>query len=42
MVRNIEVAMTGSIGRGTLGKEPGIKKIKTNGGKVTRIAEGIR
>lgn len=42
MVRNIEVAMTGSVGRGTLGKEPVAKKSKTNGGKVARIAEGIR
>lgn len=42
MVRNIEVAMTGSIGRGTLGKEPVVKKVKTTGGKVARIAEGIR
>jgi len=42
MVRNIEVAMTGTIGRGTPGKEPGLKKVKTNGGKAPRIAEGIR
>ncbi|MES2752874.1 MAG: IclR family transcriptional regulator [Pseudomonadota bacterium] len=42
MVRNIEVAMTGTIGRASQGKEPGIKKVKSNGGKMTRIAEGIR
>lgn len=42
MVRNIEVAMTGSIGRGAPGKEPGLKKVKANGGKTPRIAEGIR
>jgi hypothetical protein len=42
MVRNIEVAMTGTIGRGIQGKEPGLKKAKTNGGKTTRVAEGIR
>ncbi len=42
MVRNIEVAMTGTIGRGVQGKEPGLKKVKTNGGKTTRVAEGIR
>lgn len=42
MVRNIEVAMTGTIGRGASGKEPGLKKVKTNGGKAPRVAEGIR
>lgn len=42
MVRNIEVAMTGTIGRGVQGKESGLKKAKTNGGKTTRVAEGIR
>lgn len=42
MVRNIEIALTGSAGRGSQNKETGIKKIKTSGGKVTRIAEGIR
>ena len=42
MVRNIEVAMTGTVGRGVPGKEPGLKKVKTNGGKTPRIAEGIR
>jgi len=42
MVRNIEVAMTGSIGRGTLGRETVAKKVKTSGGKVTRIVEEIR
>jgi hypothetical protein len=42
MVRNIEIALTGSVGRGSQSKETGIKKIKTTGGKVTRIAEGIR
>lgn len=42
MVRNIEVAMTGTIGRGMPGKDPAIKKVKTNGGKAQRVAEGIR
>jgi DNA-binding IclR family transcriptional regulator len=42
MVRSIEVAMTGTIGRDSQGKEPGIKKTKSNGRKVARIAEGIR
>jgi DNA-binding IclR family transcriptional regulator len=42
MVRNIEVAMTGTIGRGTPGKEQVLKKVKTNGGKAPRVAEGIR
>lgn len=42
MVRNIEIAMTGTIGRGIQGKEPAIKKTKAIGGKTPRIAEGIR
>lgn len=42
MVRNIEVAMTGTIGRGMPGKDPAIKKVKTHGGKAPRVAEGIR
>lgn len=42
MVRNIEIALTGSVGRGSQSKETSIKKVKSNGGKVTRIAEGIR
>lgn len=43
MVRNIEIAMTGSAGRGPQSKEnTGIKKIKSTGGKVARVAEGIR
>jgi len=42
MVRNIEVAMTGTIGRGAPGKEQSLKKAKTNGGKATRVVEEIR
>lgn len=41
MVRNIEVALTGSIARGPQNKE-NIKKMRSSGGKVARIAEGIR
>ncbi len=41
MVRNIEVALTGSIARGPQNKE-NIKKMRSPGGKVARIAEGIR
>jgi DNA-binding IclR family transcriptional regulator len=36
MVRNIEVAMTGTIGRGVQGKEPGLKKLKQTGEDNTR------
>lgn len=43
MVRNIEIAMTGSVGRVPQNKEnTGTKKIKSAGGKVARVAEGIR
>jgi DNA-binding IclR family transcriptional regulator len=42
MVRNIEIALTGGVGRVSQTNETNIKKIKSNGGKVTRIAEGIR
>lgn len=41
MVRNIEVALTGSISRGPQNKE-NPKKPRSPGGKVARIAEGIR
>ena len=41
MVRNIEVALTGSSSRAPHGKE-NINKIRSSGGKVARIAEGIR
>lgn len=41
MVRKIEVALTGSIARGPQNKE-NIKKMRSPGGKVARIAEGIR
>jgi len=41
MVRNIEVALTGSIARGPQNKE-NPKKTRSSGGKVARIAEGIR
>ncbi len=41
MVRKIEAALTGSIARGPQNKE-NIKKIRSPGGKVARIAEGIR
>jgi len=41
MVRKIETALTGSIARGPQSKE-NIKKMRSSGGKVARIAEGIR
>jgi DNA-binding IclR family transcriptional regulator len=41
MVRKIETALTGSIARGPQNKE-NTKKIRSPGGKVARIAEGIR
>jgi DNA-binding IclR family transcriptional regulator len=41
MVRDIETALTGSVARGPQNKE-NIKKIRSPGGKVARIAEGIR
>ncbi|MGL5165654.1 MAG: IclR family transcriptional regulator [Afipia sp.] len=41
MVRKIETAMTGHIARGPQNKE-NTKKIRPPGGKVARIAEGIR
>jgi DNA-binding IclR family transcriptional regulator len=41
MVRNIEVALTGSVSRGPQNKE-NPKKPRSPGGKVARIAEGIR
>lgn len=41
MVRKIETAMTGHIARGPQNKE-NIKKMRSPGGKVARIAEGIR
>lgn len=41
MVRKIEVALTGSIARGPQNKE-NTKKMRSPGGKVARIAEGIR
>lgn len=41
MVRSIEVALTGSISREPQNKE-NINKIRSSGGKVARIAEGIR
>jgi DNA-binding IclR family transcriptional regulator len=41
MVRNIETALTGSVARGPQNKE-NPKKLRSPGGKVARIAEGIR
>jgi DNA-binding IclR family transcriptional regulator len=41
MVRKIEVAMTGAVARGPQNKE-NPKKLRSPGGKVARIAEGIR
>jgi DNA-binding IclR family transcriptional regulator len=41
MVRNIETALTGSVARGPQNKE-NPKKLRSSGGKVARIAEGIR
>jgi DNA-binding IclR family transcriptional regulator len=43
MVRTIEIAMTGSVGRGSQNKEnTHTKKMKSPGGKVARVVEGIR
>jgi hypothetical protein len=40
MVRNIEVAMTGTIGRGVQGKEPGLKKLKQTGERQHALQRG--
>jgi hypothetical protein len=43
MLRNIEIAAAGGVARGSQNKETAvIKKMKSPGGKVARIAEGNR
>jgi hypothetical protein len=41
MVRNIEAAMTGSVMRRPQKEIADTKKLKSSGGKVARVIEGI-